>query len=133
MTKTKLFASAAIYLFILSSFIVSKNEVLGKWNWLHIIDTESKKVLRIEDISIGMADKLTTEFKEDNSYVESKTNSKQNKTSTTNGEWKLEFDGTVLSLKPADKWLPTPIVSCKGDTMVIQMSPVKHLVLVKQK
>ena len=120
-----LFSILSLSLIVFSSFI-EKEDLVGTWRWLYILNTQSGEKMSIEKLT--MAKEVKTEIKTDNTYLEYKTNS-ENKTSTTSGEWKLESDGT-LSMKPNDKWLPSKTIHLSSDTLTVQMMGPMHLVMI---
>ncbi len=117
----------------LSSFVITKKELVGTWRWLNIVNSQSGEKIDIQKMTMGMAKEMKMEFKDDNSYLEHKTNSEDGKISTTSGEWKLEVEGTVLNMKTNEKWRPSKIISFSSDTLIIEMRGPMHLVLVKEK
>ncbi len=132
---------AALSLFALLVFTSAKTttetsdvseRLIGTWVWRTVLDGQTKEDTGIDIVTMGMASEVKTEFKKDNTYVESKMRKGTTEYSTTTGEWKLEGD-EILNMKAKDKWRPAKIVRMANDSLLLQMNPKLVLVLVKKK
>lgn len=108
------------------------DKLVGTWTWKTIIDPETGSDMGIETLTMGMASEVKTEFKKDNTYVESKIRSGSTEYSTVNGEWKLE-ENNILSLKAKEKWRPGKLIQLTNDSLLLQMNPKMNLLMLKQK
>jgi hypothetical protein len=133
--KTKITLLSFIALIVLTSAKPvekdSSEKLIGTWIWKTVIDGETKEDMGIDVVTMGMASEVKTEFKKDKTYIESKLRKGTKEYSTTNGEWKTEDD--ILSLKAKDKWRPSKILKISNDSLLLQMNPKMHLLLIKQK
>ena len=107
-------------------------KLIGTWIWKTVLDGESNKDLGLDVITMGMASEVKTEFKTDNSYIESKMRKGSDEYSQTTGEWKIENNET-LNLKSRDKWRPSKILKITTDSLLLQMNPKMYLLMIKQK
>jgi hypothetical protein len=124
----------AILAFSLVSFMVAdQKELIGTWRWVHVKNAQTNETMDIEKLTMGMSKEVKTTFKEDGTYAENKSKADGSGVSTTTGEWKLEEDGRVLSMKTNDKWRPAKIVQFTKDSLVVEMRPSMQLVMVKEK
>ena len=137
--KTKTFALSLIGILFLTStttitnFQSDKSEkLIGNWIWKTVIDAETNEDLGIEMVTMGMASEVKTEFKKDNTYIESKLRKGSTEYSNVNGEWKIEND-EILNLKAKDKWKPSKILKLSKDSLLLQMNPKMKLLMIRQK
>lgn len=107
-------------------------KLIGTWTWTTVIDGETNQDMGIDIVTMGMATEVKTEFKKDNTYIESKLRKGSTEYSNVNGEWKLEGDD-VLNLKSKDKWRPSKVLKLRNDSLLIQMNPKMHLLMLKKK
>ncbi|UPT71230.1 MAG: DUF5004 domain-containing protein [Flavobacterium sp. JAD_PAG50586_2] len=107
-------------------------KLIGTWTWTTVIDGETNQDMGIDIVTMGMATEVKTEFKKDNAYIESKLRKGSTEYSNVNGEWKLEGDD-VLNLKSKEKWRPGKILKLRNDSLLIQMNPKMHLLMLKKK
>jgi lipocalin-like protein len=128
--STMMMALAAMAFSLLSFVIADKKDLIGTWRWVHVKNTQSNETIPVEKMT--MSKEVKTSFKEDGTYAESKSKD-DGSVSTINGEWKLEEDGKVLSLKSSDKWRPAKIVQLSADSLIVEMRPAMQLVMVKEK
>lgn len=133
MKKTFSVLLIAIFSFGFLSFSITRQELVGTWRWLHVENLETDQKIDVSELTMGMAKEVRTQFNEDNSYQERKTNSKNNSVSTTEGKWQLEEEGSVLSMMFNGKTRPSKIVSFKNDTLIVEMRNPLNLVMVKEK
>lgn len=111
----------------------STQSILGIWKWMKVINSETKEEAGIEMITMGMAKEVKTEFLKDGSYLEHKWREGKSEPSTIKGEWKLEADGKMLSMKPKENWMETPVILLTEDSLIIQMHPTMQLLMIKEK
>lgn len=107
-------------------------KLIGTWTWTTVIDGETNQDMGIDIVTMGMATEVKTEFKKDNTYIESKLRKGSTEYSNVNGEWKLEGDD-VLNLKSKEKWRPSKILKLRNDSLLVQMNPKMHLLMLKKK
>lgn len=135
--KTHIF-SFAILTFLLFTSATSKvqsdlsEKIIGTWNWKTVIDVETKQDMGIDMMTMGMASDVKTEFKKDNTYIESKLKKGSTEYSNIQGEWKIENNETLL-LKAKEKWTPSKVLKLSNDSLLVQMNPKMILVMVKEK
>lgn len=109
----------------------SSEKIIGTWVWKTILDGETNQDMGIDMVTMGMASEVKTEFKKDKTYIESKLRKGTTEYSTTTGEWKIEDE--ILNLKIKDKWRPSKILKMSNDSLLLQMNPKMHLLMIKQK
>lgn len=109
----------------------SSEKLIGTWIWKTILDGETNQDMGIDMVTMGMASEVKTEFKKDKTYIESKLRKGTTEYSTTTGEWKIEDE--ILNLKIKDKWRPSKILKMSNDSLLLQMNPKMHLLMIKQK
>lgn len=109
----------------------SSEKLIGTWIWKTILDGETNQDMGIDMVTMGMASEVKTEFKKDKTYIESKLRKGTTEYSTTTGEWKIEDE--ILKLKIKDKWRPSKILKMSNDSLLLQMNPKMHLLMIKQK
>lgn len=107
-------------------------KLIGTWTWTTVIEGETNQDMGIDIVTMGMATEVKTEFKKDNTYIESKLRKGSTEYSNVDGEWKLEGDD-VLNLKSKDKWRPSKVLKLRNDSLLIQMNPKMHLLMLKKK
>ena len=117
----------------LGGFKPAPAEIVGSWKWVHVLNTASRQKLSVQDFTMGLGKDILTNFKADGSYAEAKTAASDNTVSTTSGEWKLEKNGTVLAMKPKEKWMQAKIIVSTADSLIVEMRPELQLVMVRVK
>jgi hypothetical protein len=110
-----------------------KNQLIGSWRWLHVMNTATNEKVSIEKLTMGMTNNIKTTFKDDNTYTEDKTKLDGSGVSTTTGEWKLEDNDKILSMKSNDKWRPSKVILFTADSLIVEMRPSLQLVMTKEK
>lgn len=137
--KTKIIALSLLVIFFLTSATKMANvqsdkseKLIGIWIWKTVIDAETNEDLGIDMITMGMASEVKTEFKKDNTYIESKLRNGSTEYSNVNGEWKIEND-EILNLKAKDKWRPSKILKLSNDSLLLQMNPKMKLLMMRKK
>ena len=122
-------------LFVSTAFKYSselKDQVVGKWKWVTIINSSTNEEAGLELVTMGLASDVNVEFKEDNTYVESKRRKAGAEYSTLVGEWKIENDA-ILSTKQKDKWISMKILKLSNDSLLLEMNKDMNLLMVKEK
>jgi len=109
-----------------------KDKLIGIWKWNTVINSQTNEDMGIDVVTMGMATEVKTEFRKDNTYIESKLRKGSTEYSTTTGEWKIEKD-EVLNLKPKDTWKPSKILKLSNDTLLLEMNPQMNLLMIKEK
>jgi hypothetical protein len=137
--KSKIIAASFVALLVFTSAQTitppqsgMAEKLIGTWTWTTVIDGETNQDMGIDIVTMGMATEVKTEFKKDNTYIESKLRKGSTEYSNVNGEWKLEGDD-VLNLKSKDKWRPSKVLKLRNDSLLIQMNPKMHLLMLKKK
>jgi hypothetical protein len=137
--KTKIIALSLLVIFFLTSATKMANvqsdkseKLIGIWIWKTVIDAETNEDLGIDMITMGMTSEVKTEFKKDNTYIESKLRNGSTEYSNVNGEWKIEND-EILNLKAKDKWRPSKILKLSNDSLLLQMNPKMKLLMMRKK
>lgn len=101
-----------------------KSKLIGTWKWDSVYNPEKDKSLTVEQLMMGLASEVTTTLNEDMTYTETKVSTKDNKPSSREGTWRLEEDGTILSLNSGgDKWKPAKIKSLTDTELQFEMRP----------
>ncbi len=125
-----------ILLFLSASFrhLTSelRDQVVGKWKWVTIINSSTNEEAGLELVTMGLASDVKVEFKEDNTYVESKRRKAGAEYSTLSGEWKIEKDA-ILSTKQKDKWISMRILKLSNDSLLLEMNKDMNLLMIKEK
>ena len=132
MKKTFSVLLIAIFSFGFLSFSITKQELLGTWRWIHVVNSNTGQKIGINELSMGMSKEVKVQFKEDNTYVELKTRNDDNSVSTTEGQWQLDKEGAILTMVSKGKSMPSKIVDFKNDTLVVEMRGSMNLVMVKE-
>ena len=133
MKKTFSVLLIAIFSFGFLSFSITKQELVGTWRWIHVLNSNTGQEMNVSELTMGMAKEVKTQFKDENTYVELTTNTEDNSVSTKEGQWELAKDGATLTMISKGKTLPSKIVSLRNDTLVVEMRSPMNLVMVKEK
>ncbi len=111
----------------------TEKTLVGTWKWHTVINTSTNDTLGLEMLTMGMAREVKTEFRDDHTYTEIKNKLEGDGASKKVGEWKLEENNTVLSMKTKEKWVPGKILKLTPDTLILQpREPFGHI-LIKQR
>lgn len=138
MKKYHLIIALLLGAFVFTSASISeepnslKDQLIGKWNWITVINKATSEESGIELITMGLATEVNTEFKADNTYIESKLRKGKTEYSTIKGEWKIE-NTDILATKYKDKWQKSKILKLSNDTIILEMNSQMNLLLIKQK
>ncbi|OYU81896.1 MAG: hypothetical protein CFE23_03205 [Flavobacterium sp. BFFFF1] len=130
--------STVSLLFLTSATPVKQNgigiseKLIGTWTWTTFISAETKQELSMEAFTQMQVKEMKTEFRSDNTYIESKLKKGNKDYITVNGEWKVENE-EILSLKEKANWTPAKILKFANDSLLLQMNPKIVLLMVKQK
>ena len=127
-----------VFLFFISvSFTVTDPEMeiqlLGTWKWVHLINSETNEIAGLEQLTMGMAKEVKTEFKADSIYIEYKNTLNSNELSSNKGLWYYDKKNNALMMKPKDKWLSSKIVRFSKDTIVLEMMKPMNLLMIREK
>ncbi len=117
----------------LPQVINNGNELIGTWKWVHVTNSETKEILGLDMLTMGLAKEIKTEFKEDSTYVEYKNKLKGEGYAMTNGLWVIDSETKTLKSKAKDQWISSKIIYLTKDTLIIEMRKPMHLLMVKEK
>ncbi len=108
-----------------------KKKLIGIWLWQTVFDSETGEDMGIQEVTMGMATEVKTEFRMDHIYVESKLRKGSSEYSTTEGEWRLE-NNKVLAMKSKEKWSSVNILKLSEDSLLLEINPKMNLLMIKQ-